>query len=84
MDSRLCMLYKIGHGLVDIPIGQFSLFQRNGVTFQTIYARTKCYDFSFFPWTVTAWSELPSDTISAENVDMFKQNIVNIHHVFPY
>ena len=34
--------------------------------------------------TVTAWNELPSDTISAQNLDMFKQNIVNIHHVFPY
>ena len=84
VDSRLCMLYKIRQGLVDIPIGQFLKFQRNGVNFQTIYARTKYYEFSFFPWTVTAWNELPSDTISAQNLDMFKQNIVNIHHVFPY
>ena len=83
VDSRLCMLYKIRHGLVDIPIGHFFKFQRNGVNFQTIYARTKYYEFSFFPWTVTAWNELPSDTISAQNLDMFKQNIVNIHHVFP-
>ena len=84
VDSRLCMLYKIRQGLVDIPIGQFLKFQRNGVNFQTIYARTKYYEFSFFPWTVTAWNELPSDTISAQNLDMFKQNNVNIHHVFPY
>ena len=30
VDSRLCMLYKIRQGLVDIPIGQFLKFQRNG------------------------------------------------------
>ena len=84
VDSRLCMLYKIRHGLVDIPIGQFLKFQRNGVNFQAIYARTKYYEFSFLPWTVTHWNELPSDTISAQNLDMFKQNTVNIHHVFTY
>ena len=40
-DSRLCMLYKISQGLVDIPIGQFLRYNTEGVHFQTIYARTK-------------------------------------------
>ena len=43
VDSRLCMLYKIRHGLVDIPLGQFMTLQRDGVHFQTIYARTNYY-----------------------------------------
>ena len=46
-DSRLCMLYKISQGLVDIPIGQYLKYSRDGVHFQTIYARTKYYEFSF-------------------------------------
>ena len=78
------MLYKIRNGLVNIPIGQFLKLQKNGVNFQPIYARTKYYDFSFFPRTATAWNELPRDTISAQNLDKFKQNIVNMHHVLPY
>ena len=36
----------------------------------------KYYELSFFPRTVSVWNELPSDTISAQNVDMFKHNIV--------
>ena len=77
------MLFKIRHGLVDIPIGLFLKFQRSGVKFQTTYARTKYYEFLLFPRTVIVWNELPSDTISARNLDVFKQNIVNIHHILP-
>ena len=62
-DSRLCMLYKISQGLVDIPISQYLKYSRDGGHFQTIYARTKYYEFSFFPRTVAAWNELPSDTL---------------------
>ena len=40
-DCRLCMLYKISQGLVDIPISQYLKNSRDGVHFQTIYARTK-------------------------------------------
>ena len=83
-DSRLCMLYKISQGLVDIPIGQFLRYNRDGVHFQTIYARTKYYEFSFFPRTVADWNELPSDTLSAQNLAVFKQNIATIIHVMPW
>ena len=84
VDSRLCMLYKISQGLIDIPIGQFFKYNRNGVHFQTIYARTKYYEFSFFPRTVAAWNELSGDTLSAQNLAVFKQNIATIDHVMPW
>ena len=48
------------------------------------YMLAKYYEFSFFPRTATAWNELPSDTISAQNLDMLKQIIFNTHHIFPY
>ena len=67
------MLYKISQGLVDIPTGQFLKCNRNGVHFQTIDARTRYYEFSFFPRTVAAWNELSSDTLLAQNLAMFKQ-----------
>ena len=47
VDSRLCMLYKIKHSLVDIPLGQFMNLQRDGVHFQTIYARANYTNFHF-------------------------------------
>ena len=84
VDSRLCMLYKISQGLVDIPIGQFLKYNRNGVHFQTIYARTKYYEFSFFPRTVAAWNEFSGDTLSTQNLAVFKQNNATIDHVMPW
>ena len=39
VDSRLCMAYKIVHGLVAIPTGQFIKVQRDGVPLQTIYTK---------------------------------------------
>ena len=83
-QSTLYAIYKISQGLVDIPIGQYLKYSRDGVHFQTIYARTKYYEFSFFPRTVAAWNELPSDTLSAPNLAMFKQNIVTINHIMPW
>ena len=59
-------------------------YNRDGVHFQTIYARTKYYEFSFFPRTVDDWNELPSDTFSAQNLAVFKQNIATIIHVMPW
>ena len=84
VDSRLCMMYKITQGLVDIPIGQFATFDRDGVHFQPIYGRTKYYEFSFFPRTVAVWNDLPKDTLSAPKFDKFKENIVTIIHIMPY
>ena len=77
------MLYKLLQGLVDIPIGEFVKYTRNGVHFQLyIHARTKCYEFSFFPSrpTVASWNELSSDTLLAQNLAMFKQSIATIDH----
>jgi hypothetical protein len=74
VDNRLCMLYKVTHGLVDIPIGQFLTLNRDGIHFQPIYARTKYYEFSFFPRTVSAWNTLHIDTLSAQTLNMFKAN----------
>ena len=30
------------------------------------------------------WNKLPTDALSAQNLDMFKENIVHITHVMPY
>jgi hypothetical protein len=84
VDSRLSMLYKVTHGLVDIPIGQFLTFNRDKIHFRPIYARTQYYEFSFFPRTVCAWNSLHIDTLSAQTLDKFKEDIVNVNHIMPY
>ena len=49
VDSRLCMAYKVVHGLVAIPVGHFIKVQRDGVHLQQIYAKQNYYLYSFFP-----------------------------------
>ena len=59
-------------------------FTSTSLHFQTIYARTKYFEFSFFPRTVAAWNELSGDTLLAQNLAMFKQNIATIDHIMPW
>ncbi len=84
VDSRLCMAYKIVHGLVAIPIGQFIKVQRDGVHLQTIYAKPNYYLYSFFPRTVSDWNHLPGDTLSAKSLAIFKSRIATLQHEMPY
>ena len=82
-DSRLTMLYKITRGLVDIPIGCYVSFQRNGVHLQPIIARTNYYQFSFFPRTVSDWNTLPRDILQAQSLATFKNEVAALSHNVP-
>ena len=53
-------------------------------TFRNIYVNANDYEFSFFPRTVCDWNRLYIDALLAQNLDMFKQNIVHTIHVMPY
>ena len=84
VDSRLCMAYKIVHGLVAIPIEHYLKVQRDGIHFQPIYAKTNYYLYSFFPRTISDWNNLPCDSLSAESVAIFKDRIATWSHAMPY
>lgn len=82
--SRLTMLFKITKGLVDIPIGFYVNFQRNGVHLQPIHARTNYYQFSFFPRTVSDWNSLSRDILQAQTLATFKNKIAALSLNVPY
>ncbi len=83
-DSRLVMMYKITRGLVDIPIGQYVRYHRNGIHLQPIMARTQYYQFSFFPRTISDWNTLPKDILQAKTVATFKRKVATSAHDLPY
>ena len=83
-DDRLCMAYKIVHGLVAIPVGHFINVQRDGVHLQPIYARTNYYLYSFFPRTISNWNKLPIETISSDSLAIFKRGVATLTHDMPY
>ena len=84
VDSRLAMMYKIKHGLVNIPFGHFVTLQRDGIDIQPIFARTQYYEYSFFPRTVTDWNGISRNTLLAPTLTMFKTDIVTLTHSMPY
>ena len=84
VDSRLCMAYKIVHGLVAIPIGHFIKIQRDGVHLQPIYAKPNYYLYSFLPHTVCNWNQLSRDTLSAKSLAIFKNRVATFQHKMPY
>ena len=83
-NSRLCLMYKIVHGLVNIPIGKYFFLQRNGVHLQPIVSRTQYHQYSFFPRTIVDWNQLPRDTLSSKSLEIFKNRISNVSHPPPY
>ena len=84
VDMRLAVAYKIVHGLVAIPLGPYLNIQRNMIHLQPIAARTKYYQYSFFPRTVSDWNQLPRDILLAKSLAIFKSRIANVIHDVPY
>ena len=83
-DNRLCMAYKVVHGLVAIPVGHFISLQRDGVHLHPIYAKTNYYLYSFFPRTIADWNKLPQDILEGESLAIFKRRVATVTHDMPY
>ena len=76
-DARLCMLYKITHGMVAIEMPSYfkqpkaatrhSL--RHPLVYRQIHISANYYKYSFFPLAVVQWSMLPSSNSYAANTD---------------
>jgi hypothetical protein len=79
-NSRLCILYKIQHNLIDIhrdlyirhndsrTKGQHRLFQER--------TNNETYRNSFFQRTVRDWNLLPTSTVAAATIEEFRANLM--------
>ena len=73
--SRLTMLFKIVHGLVEVPHQHLVAGDRRtrGTNkFREIAASKEAYRQSFYPRTVRQWNKLPPDITAASSVEGFK------------
>jgi len=78
--ARLCFMYKIVNGLIDIPrdIYFFSTIRSTKPhTFQTYHCQTNYYKFSFFPYTIVDWNKLPGEVALLPTLDAFKAHFSN-------
>ena len=77
--SRLTMMYKISHGLVDVN-HQHHLIPgdrrtRGTTKFREIAASRDGYKYSFYPRTIRQWNKLPSETTAAPSLEGFKAGL---------
>ena len=79
--SRLSLMYKIAHGLVDVESQILvrsgrATRQSQGQHYRNISVLKSCYRASFFPRTVPEWNHLPPHIRNASSVDCFKSTLM--------
>ena len=80
-EAKVVMFYRIAHGLVDIPITLLvPTISVRGHTQRYLvpFARTLCYQKSFFPDTTRLWNSLPATATGCTTVDAFKRVVQSI------
>ena len=82
LRSRLVMMYKINHDLIDIPAASYltsgDARTRGTTNYRQPHTNTNIYKFSFFPRTIRDWNSLPDSARNASNIEAFKGQLTNI------
>ena len=79
--SRVVVLYKVVHQLVDIPVCLFVPNTRETRThqqkFKVIPTKVKAYQYSFIPAAIGLWNNLPAQFVTAPSVDALRARLAN-------
>jgi hypothetical protein len=84
VDARLCLMFKIVHGLVGIDSSARIRMQRDRVHLQPMYTKPAYYAFSFFPRTITDWNYLEPNILTAPSLQAFRSRLGSVDHNLPY
>ena len=88
-DARLCLFYKIIHGLVAVPLPSYiELNTRisrycHSMTFRQLHTTTNYYKYSFFPLAVVQWNALPESVVCLPSLEAFKAAVSRLQHSRP-
>ena len=81
---QLIVLYKIVHGLIDIPPTDY-LTQTNSRTrsthkykYKQYSTSTDCFKYSFFPRTIPLWNRLPPAAAEAPSLVSLKRELSDL------
>ena len=81
--SQVTMMYKITHGLVDIPAADFvtpastRTRAHHSMKLRQISTSSDSFENSFFPCTIPLWNSLPAAVAEAPDLVSFKQALSN-------
>ncbi len=83
-QQKLCMLYKMKNGLVDIPLHNYVQpntrdTRGNNQKFIQVSHKARAFKDSFFVSTVKHWNSLSSAAVNSATLAEFKGHISNIH-----
>ena len=82
--NQLTMLFKIIHGLVDIPASDYitpantRTRSSHSLKFRQFSSSSDYFKFSFFPRSVSHWNKLPATVAKSPDLVSFKQGISRI------
>ena len=88
-DARLCMLYKIVHGIIAIPLPpyfqQLTRMTRHShpLALRQINTSANFYKYSFFPLAVVQWNRLPTDIVLLFTLTQFSSAVRSLDHQMP-
>ena len=81
-QSRLTLMYKLTHGLIDIDTRKYLIQHSKSRTrgshqskFRVPYANKDVLKFSFFPKTIADWNILPEDIVSSSSLETVKYRL---------
>ena len=87
--ARLVMLYRVTHGLVDIPLPKdlLPMPYKNTRNFhpkkyRPLACNTNYYMGTFFPSTVNIWNTLPAATLDQPNIAKFKDELDRFYWLY--
>ena len=90
-DYRLCMPYKITHGMVAIEIPSYfeqakatthqSL--RHPLVYRQIHTPANYHKYSFFSLAVVLWNRLPPSTVVLRTLTQFSAAVRSLDHHLP-
>lgn len=86
MDARLCMFYKMTHGLVTIgpaehaqPITRATR-RTHPLGYIPILATKDLFKYAFYPRTIVTWNALPTPLVMAPSLDAFRGQVAQLDH----
>ena len=88
-DARLCLFFKIVHGLVALPLPDYihpsNRISRycHSMTFRQLHTSTSYYKYSFFPLAIVQWNALPETVACLPDLDSFKVAVSKLQHIRP-
>ena len=88
-DARLCLFYKIVHGLVAVPLPDYiqpsNRISRycHSMTFRQLHTTKNYYKYSFFPLAIVQWNALPETVACLPDLESFKVSVSKLQHSRP-